>query len=109
MLFADVVPLTAELSRLGMHITIETAATVDRPVSCDLMSISPKLANSSPSLTNASTDPPTDPVSPKINRRHEQARHAPQVVRRLIRDYPYQMKFVVDNLDDCQEVQVYLQ
>ncbi len=99
LLFADVVPLSAALSGLGHHITIETAATVDQPVHCDLMSISPKFANSRPS---AAAD------LPDLAGRHERARHAPHVIRRLVRDYPYQMKFVVDNVEDCHDVEVYL-
>src|ERR1041385_6410009 len=46
MLFEDTVELTRELKTLGLHITIETAGKVDQPVVFDLMSISPKLANS---------------------------------------------------------------
>lgn len=96
MMFADVVPLSAELRRLGFHITIETAGTLDLPVSCDLMSISPKLKNSTPLARGA------------IARRHDRARHAPHVIRRLVRDYAYQMKFVVDSVEDCREVESYL-
>src|ERR1041385_3032334 len=44
----DIVPLTHALQNSGLHVTIETAGTVYRPVACDLMSISPKLANSTP-------------------------------------------------------------
>ena len=96
MMFADVVPLSVELKRLGFHITIETAATLDLPVCCDLMSISPKLKNSTPSAPGA------------IARRHDRARHAPNVIRRLVRDYVYQIKFVIDNIEDCHEVESYL-
>ncbi len=105
LLFADVVPLSAALSRLGQHVTIETAATVDQPVHCDLMSISPKLANSRPT---AADSPSTPELLARASRRHERARHAPHVIRRLVRDYSYQMKFVVDNLEDCRDVEVYL-
>ena len=48
MLFAELIPLTAALRAAGRHITIETAGTLYLPVQCDLMSISPKLANSTP-------------------------------------------------------------
>src|ERR1700722_487273 len=48
MILPDIVPLTERLRALGLHITVETAGTVFRPVACDLMSISPKLSNSSP-------------------------------------------------------------
>ncbi len=53
MLYAELVPLADALSRQGRHITIETAGTLDLPVACDLMSISPKLANSTPSAALA--------------------------------------------------------
>src|SRR5438477_9786475 len=46
MIAPGIVALTRMLA--GRHITIETAGTVFAPVRCDLMSISPKLANSTP-------------------------------------------------------------
>ena len=48
MLFAEAIPLTQRLRESGFHITIETAGTLNLPVECDLMSISPKLSNSTP-------------------------------------------------------------
>src|SRR5689334_3094147 len=48
MIAPEIVPLTERLRARGLHITIETAGTVVAPVACDLMSISPKLANSTP-------------------------------------------------------------
>lgn len=48
MLFEPVTALTRRLKEAGFHITIETAGTIDRAVTCDLMSISPKLSNSVP-------------------------------------------------------------
>ena len=53
MIAPEVLPLTARLRGAGFHITIETAGTVFRPVACDLMSISPKLANSTPEGSSA--------------------------------------------------------
>jgi len=41
--------LCAELRSAGRHLSLETAATVDRVVAVDLASISPKLSNSRPS------------------------------------------------------------
>lgn len=99
MLFAELIPLCRQLREQGRHVTIETAGTLDLPVECDLMSISPKLANSSPPANTAN----------QWRRRHEQTRHAPQVIRRLIGDYDYQLKFVIDRQDDCAEVLEYLQ
>src|ERR1700682_433413 len=46
MIAPGIVELTAQLKSQGQHITIETAGTVFAAVTCDLMSISPKLANS---------------------------------------------------------------
>src|SRR4051812_33283198 len=48
MLFPAVVELAEQFRARKMHVTIETAGTVWQPVACDLMSISPKLANSTP-------------------------------------------------------------
>lgn len=98
MLFSELVPLAAALRSEGLHVTIETAGTLDLPVECDLMSISPKLSGSTP----------PGRLHPRWSRRHEQGRHAPQVVRRLVRDYEYQLKFVVNSLEDCAEVEQYL-
>ncbi len=100
MLFAELIPLTAALRAAGAHITIETAGTLYLPVDCDLMSISPKLGSSTPSLEQA---------SPAWQTRHERARHAPAIVRRLLGEYEYQLKFVVVTKDDCREVERYLE
>jgi len=99
MLWKKLVLLTAELRRLGRHVTIETAGIRYLPVQCDLMSISPKLSNSAPSPAQ----------SPQWPLRHERLRHAPEVIRRLVREYTYQIKFVIDAPADCLEVEQYLQ
>jgi len=93
MLFAELIPLTEALHAAGRHITIETAGTLDLPVHCDLMSISPKLSNSTPSAS----------ATAAWARRHERTRHAPHVIRRLVRDYAYQLKFVIHSPADCDE------
>jgi 7-carboxy-7-deazaguanine synthase len=98
MLFAEMIPLTSRLRETGFHITIETAGTLHLPVQCDLMSISPKLSNSTPSAER----------DRRWHRRHEQSRHVPEVVRRLLAEYPYQLKFVIDAPADCEEVEAYL-
>ena len=99
MLFAEMIPLCQRLKAAGLHITIETAGTLDLPVECDLMSISPKLASSTPTLERAG----------KWAARHEQSRHRPEVIRRLMRGYKYQLKFVVDSRDDVAEVRTWLE
>src|SRR6056297_1903614 len=45
---AAVGTLTAALRAAGLHLTIETAGTIDRAIACDLLSLSPKLAGSAP-------------------------------------------------------------
>jgi 7-carboxy-7-deazaguanine synthase len=98
MLCGELTTLCDELRRQRRHITIETSGTIYLPVDCDLMSISPKLSNSTPS-------PESDP---RWTWRHESSRYAPDVVRRLVREFDYQIKFVIDTRDDCQEAEVYL-
>ncbi len=98
MLFAELVPICEELKRLGLHLTIETAGTLYLPVACDLMSISPKRANSTPAVEEAGG----------WAQRHERCRHVPAVVRRLTSEYPYQLKFVIDTPGDCADVEDYL-
>jgi 7-carboxy-7-deazaguanine synthase len=98
MLFAELVPLCDRLKSAGLHTTIETAGTLDRGVTCELMSLSPKLANSTPSADR----------SPHWASRHERTRHQPQVIRRLTSDYEYQLKFVIDTPADLPEVAAWL-
>jgi len=98
MLFAELIPLTKRLRDADRHVTIETAGTLDLPVVCDLMSISPKLAGSGPRGDS----------SARWARRHERERDRPEVIRSLIARYEYQFKFVIDTPDDFQEVEDYL-
>ena len=90
MIAREIAELTRGLRVRGRHITIETAGTVFAPVECDLMSISPKLANSTPAGEWAE--------------RHERLRIQPEVVRRLMADYDYQLKFVIARQEDIVEV-----
>ena len=98
LLFAELIPLCRQLRERGRHVTIETAGTIDLPVECDLMSISPKFAASGP-----------DPQQhPRWARRHERQRHAPEVIERLIANYDYQIKFVVDDPAEFAEMDAFL-
>ena len=94
LLVPGVVPLTRALQDAGRHVTVETAGTVFRPVAADLISLSPKLANSTP--------------GGRWKGRHEARRDAPAVVRRLLTDYDYQLKFVVEGEGDLPEVDRWL-
>ncbi len=98
MLFAELIPLCQQLRRLEHHITIETAGTLYLPVECDLMSISPKLSNSTPSAAEF----------PTWHARHDRERHAPNVIRRLVREQNCQFKFVIETRGDLEEVRQYL-
>ncbi|MDA1050361.1 MAG: 7-carboxy-7-deazaguanine synthase QueE [Planctomycetota bacterium] len=99
MLFAELIPLCRGLREAGYHITIETAGTLHLPVECDLMSISPKLANSTPTIE----------LDAKWHDRHDRSRHVPDVIRCLIVEHSYQIKFVVDQPADCEEIDRYLE
>jgi len=90
MILPEVIPLTERLRALGLHITIETAGTVFRPVACDLMSISPKLSNSTPS----------GPWSTQ----HDRLRIQPGTLAELMGRYAYQLKFVIARPLDLEEV-----
>jgi 7-carboxy-7-deazaguanine synthase len=91
MIAPGIVELSRRFRSRGMHITIETAGTVFQPVECDLMSISPKLANSTPEGT--------------FRAQHERLRLQPEVLRKLMAHADYQLKFVVSREEDVAEVQ----
>jgi 7-carboxy-7-deazaguanine synthase len=90
MIASQAVELTEALRARGLHITIETAGTVFHPVACDLMSISPKLAHSTPAGAWAAT--------------HERLRIQPDVLARLMQSYEHQLKFVVADPKDMDEI-----
>ncbi len=85
MLFDAIEPLAISLKENGKTITVETAGTTFRDLPCDLMSISPKLANSIPS------------EDADWAKRHDATRLQPDILNRLISTYPYQLKFVIQN------------
>ena len=90
MIAPEIIALTERLRGLGLHITIETAGTVFQLVACDLMSISPKLANSTPNGPWAA--------------QHDRLRIQPEVLLELMARYPYQLKFVIEEPGDLDEV-----
>jgi len=91
MIAPGIVELTERLRARGLHITIETAGTVFAPVACDLMSISPKLANSTPEGSWAT--------------QHDRLRFQPDILRQLMSAHDYQLKFVVAQPGDLSEIQ----
>ncbi|MEP6962554.1 MAG: 7-carboxy-7-deazaguanine synthase QueE, partial [Acidobacteriota bacterium] len=94
MLFPATVDLTQALKFRGLHITIETAGTVYQPVVCDLMSISPKLANSTPHEREGG----------RWAGKHDQLRYQPEILIRLMTEFNYQLKFVVTSPTDLEEI-----
>lgn len=88
----------AALRGQGRHVTVETAGTV-LPEGCvvDLVSLSPKLANSTPSEEKAGA---------AWVRRHEETRLQPGVLRAWIETaVDYQLKFVISTEADLKEAQ----
>ena len=89
--------LARELKAADKHVTIETAGIAYIPdVSCDLMSISPKLSNSVP----AEAEPAAI---------HKDSRLDLAVLGELAANYHYQLKFVVDTVNDLSEIQEVIQ
>ncbi len=100
MLFDAIVPLAQQLRARNIHITIETAGTIFRDLPCDLMSISPKLSNSTPA-----PDDPRDPTG-QWHTRHEHRRTNLPALQELIDTYPgRQLKFVIASPADLTEVE----
>ncbi|HEU0047282.1 MAG TPA: hypothetical protein VFQ43_06730, partial [Nitrososphaera sp.] len=98
LLAAEIQELAAALKRVGAHITIETAATIFKPVACDLVSLSPKLANSTPWKRQQG----------KFAQMHEKRRLDLDVIQKFIDGYDYQLKFVADQKRDFDEIRAIL-
>jgi 7-carboxy-7-deazaguanine synthase len=96
MIAKEIRDLASALKRSGYHITIETAATVAPDgIACDLASLSPKLANSAPD----------DRLSATWRAKHESLRWQPEVVKAWLAGYGYQLKFVVAQAADVDEIE----
>ena len=94
LLSLEIEDLSVRLKTAGAHVTIETAATIFKPVSCDLVSMSPKLSNSTP----------WQKQNGRFAAMHDQHRLNYNVVQQFIDSYDYQLKFVVDREQDFAEV-----
>lgn len=100
MMFDAIADLARGLKARGVHITVETAGTIHRSLPCDLMSISPKLRNSTPGA-----DDPRDP-SGSWRERHESRRLNMGALQQLIGEYAErQLKFVVAGPGDLAEIE----
>ncbi len=99
MVAAGIAELAGRLRELGRHITIETAATVaPEGIACDLASLSPKLLNSAPDRERHAT----------WRRKHEALRWQPAVIRAWLDAGPWQLKFVVTQPGDVEEIDTML-
>jgi 7-carboxy-7-deazaguanine synthase len=83
--------LTRALRAAELYVTVETAGTVAPEFECDLLSLSPKTANS-------------DPQGPRRDR-HRNLRLDRSPIRLLMERFPsHQLKFVVQGSDDMPEI-----
>ena len=95
MIMPDVVELCAALKAHDCHVTIETAATVYKPVPIDLASLSPKLSNSTP----------WDREGGRFAGLHERQRINMPVIQQFIDTSPsFQLKFVASSDADIEEL-----
>ncbi len=84
--------LTETLAEANKHITIETnGLEFIADLKCDLMSISPKLANSIPD-------------DPDLSEEHKKHIGDLDAMQQLMDNYKYQLKFVVDTAADLDEI-----
>jgi len=94
LLAPDIESLIDELKQRGAHVTVETAATIFKPLAGDLISLSPKLANSTPWKKSQG----------EFAAMHEKRRLNYPVIQQYINGNDYQLKFVVDKKTDIDEV-----
>lgn len=92
MVSADLPALLEAVAALGSHVTIETAGIKYLPgLKCNLMSISPKLSNSLP-------------ADEKLRQEHTKSCLNIEAIKNLMDEYDYQLKFVVDEREDLNEI-----
>lgn len=91
----EIEELATKLKQKNYHITMETAATIFKPVVCDLASLSPKLSNSTPWRREKG----------KFAKMHEGHRLNLPVIQKFMEGYDYQLKFVVERRRDFNEIE----
>lgn len=95
MIMPDVEELCQRIKQCDYHLTIETAATVYKPVDVDLASLSPKLSNSTP----------IERAGGRFAETHEKNRLNLPVIQQFIESSrDFQLKFVVSNETDLREI-----
>ena len=83
--------LINELATMNFFLSLETNGTVSKPLKIDFVTISPKLKSSVPTLT-------------KFESIHETTRYDKEVLSFWLNNYPYQLKFVVNDESDENEI-----
>jgi 7-carboxy-7-deazaguanine synthase len=103
MMHEGVETLLSELSARGYHTTVETNGTIFRDAPIDLASISPKLASSTPTEDR----PPAggDADIGVWEARHERDRLDYETLASLVETYEFQLKFVVTDRADMDEIE----
>jgi len=89
----NVAALADRIVAAGLHLTVETAATVFKPLPATLWSMSPKLASSTPGAEAG-----------RWERRHERDRLRLDTIGQMMASGPYQLKFVVAGPGDLDEL-----
>ena len=97
MLAKGIEDLSRTLKEAGYHITIETAGTIEPDgIACDLASLSPKLADSTPDA---------EQFGEGWSKRHEESRIQQEVLNAWAVGYSCQFKFVVSDSGDMEEIE----
>ncbi|MEM6468638.1 MAG: 7-carboxy-7-deazaguanine synthase QueE [Planctomycetota bacterium] len=87
--------LVKTLQASGLHVTVETAGTIEKPMPVDLLSLSPKLSGSGPDKTE----------NHRWSVLHEQRRLPIHVMKRLLEAArEIQIKFVVSHPTQLEEI-----
>jgi len=103
MIHDEVEHLLTGLSDAGYHTTVETNGTIYRDAPINLASISPKLASSTPT-------PERDPKGDgEWEGKHEQRRLDIDALADLVEAYDFQLKFVVTDRSDVDEIEALLE
>lgn len=96
LIMPEIAELCFAIQAMQRHITVETAGTVYVPLPVDLISLSPKLSNSTPDVEAGSSG----------TRVHEQRRLNVPVLQQFIDTAAsLQIKFVIQKPEDLDEVQ----
>ena len=101
MLAKGIEDLAGMLKEAGYHVTIETAGTIEPDgIACDLASLSPKLADSTPDA---------EQFGEGWSKRHEESRIQQEVLNAWAVAYSCQFKFVVSDSGDLEEIEKILE